>query len=154
MGGRILVGLAIVMLSAGLSLGCSGEKNQSEDEQSQGTDVTLLGTYWKLTELKGKTVNAQPDQEEIHIRLRDDEPRVGGFSGCNRFMGSFELDGEALRFGELASTMMACPNLDEEQKFLQAMAEVTMYEISKETLEFRSDSETVARFTAMYREQE
>jgi heat shock protein HslJ len=149
---RLLACLVIAVLVVGFSPGCSGEKSQSGDEQTQ--DVPLLGTYWELTELKGVTITVHPDHEKVHIRLRDDEHRVGGFSGCNRFMGNYELDGEALSFGELASTMMACPNLDEEQKFLQAMAEVTKYVMSGETLEFRSGTESIARFSAMYVEQE
>ena len=36
---------------------------------------------------------------------------------------------------------------------VEAMAKVTMYEISDDTLEFRSDNESIARFTAMYLEQ-
>ena len=147
---RIRVVLAVALLSAGFSLGCSGEKGESGDEQTQ--DIPLVGTFWELTELKGEP-GVHPDHEKIHIRLREDEPRIGGFSGCNRFMGNYELDGEALRFGELGSTMMACPNLDDEQRFLRAMAEVAKYEISGESLEFSSDSGPIARFTAMYPEE-
>ena len=34
--------------------------------------------------------------------------RVEGFSGCNRFAGSYTLEGDRIRLGPLAGTMMAC----------------------------------------------
>ena len=34
--------------------------------------------------------------------------RVFGSTGCNRFVGSYDLTGEGLRFGQLAGTRMAC----------------------------------------------
>lgn len=35
--------------------------------------------------------------------------RVFGTTGCNRFVGSYDLSGEGLHFGPLAGTRMACP---------------------------------------------
>lgn len=35
--------------------------------------------------------------------------RVYGTTGCNRFVGSYDLSGEGLHFGPLAGTRMACP---------------------------------------------
>ena len=46
---------------------------------------------------------------------------VIGHGGCNRFFGSYDQDGDVLKFGPLASTKMACPNLGEEQAFMSAL---------------------------------
>ena len=50
---------------------------------------------------------------------------VTGFSGCNRFRGTYRLDGEALEFSALGSTMMACPDeaMATERDVLRRLAE-------------------------------
>ena len=59
--------------------------------------------------------------------------RLSGFSGCNRYMGSFELAGTAingalLSFGPLAGTRMACVNDSGlEQSYLRVLASITAY---------------------------
>jgi heat shock protein HslJ/uncharacterized membrane protein len=55
----------------------------------------LEGTTWRLT------------SDPLTVRFADG--RASGFSGCNRFMGGFKRDGDALTVGPLAGTMMACP---------------------------------------------
>jgi heat shock protein HslJ len=40
--------------------------------------------------------------------LRFEGGRVHGFSGCNRFVGGYVLDGDRIRLDSLAGTMMAC----------------------------------------------
>ena len=57
-------------------------------------------------------------------RLAFPEPgRIAGKGSCNRFMGSVEIDKEAVRFGKLASTMMACPPevMQQEGAYLKAL---------------------------------
>lgn len=51
---------------------------------------------------------------------------VTGFSGCNRFRGTYRLDGEALEFSALGSTMMACPDdaMATERDVLRRLSEV------------------------------
>lgn len=50
------------------------------------------------------------------------EGEVVGHGGCNRFFGSYQTDGgSSLSFGPLASTKMACADLDQEYAFLQAL---------------------------------
>ena len=38
------------------------------------------------------------------------EGRVSGSDGCNSIMGSYQLKGDAVKFGQIASTAMACMN--------------------------------------------
>ncbi|WP_336624960.1 MULTISPECIES: META domain-containing protein [unclassified Microbacterium] len=37
---------------------------------------------------------------------------LSGTDGCNRLSGSWEQDGDVIDFGEVATTMMACPDVD------------------------------------------
>lgn len=87
----------------------------------------LEGPQWTITTLAGKPV---PDDASVTLAFLDDN-RVAGNSGCNRFMGGYELTGEGLSFGRLAGTMMACPEpqMQTEQRFLGLLQQVLSFEI-------------------------
>lgn len=114
----------------------------------------LFNTYWKLIELDGKRVQrdaASAEQREAHMVLNEQEQRVNGHSGCNRFFGSFTRDGEGLAFAGLGSTMMACPTgMETEQAFLLALGESSRVRVSGQFLELFKDEHSLARFEAVY----
>jgi len=115
-------------------------------------DVTLVNTHWRLVELDGEPVTVADNQQEPHIRLQQEDSRVTGSGGCNRLMGSYELDGTRLTFGPVASTMMACPEgMDQEHAFGVALDATTGYLITGETLQlWDEDGLVCARFEATY----
>lgn len=41
-----------------------------------------------------------------------DDHRLAGTDGCNRLMGGWKAEGDAVEFGQLASTMMYCEGVD------------------------------------------
>jgi heat shock protein HslJ len=65
--------------------------------------------------------------------------------------GSFELDGDKLRFRGMAGTMMAClAGMEQEQRFLQSLEKVARYRISGSHLEMLDETGAViARFEAV-----
>lgn len=101
MAGGLVMGSLALMLTA-----CAGPSSSTADTAAPTED--LLGTYWKLMTLDGERVPVAEDQREAHMVL-DEQGRITGSTGCNRVVGSYELDGEALTFSQLASTRMACP---------------------------------------------
>ncbi|RMD68651.1 MAG: META domain-containing protein, partial [Cyanobacteria bacterium J149] len=59
-----------------------------------------------------------------------EENRVNGFAGCNNFMGGFEIkEGNRLMLKQMASTMMACENMETEISFLRTLEQVDNYTI-------------------------
>jgi copper homeostasis protein (lipoprotein) len=114
-------------------------------------DSPLRGTTWKLLRLGDKPVSQADRQREAHLLLANDEMRVSGSGGCNRITGSFELDGDRLRFGQMASTRMACPEgMEQEQRFLDALEKVEHYRIRDSHLEFLDAAGAViTRFEAV-----
>jgi heat shock protein HslJ len=56
---------------------------------------------------------------------------VRGFAGCNRFDGTYTLDGATIAFGNLASTKMACerPAGAVEAEYLSALGGVSTWQI-------------------------
>jgi copper homeostasis protein (lipoprotein) len=114
-------------------------------------DSPLRGTYWKLVRLGDAPVAAAAKQREAHLIFAPDALRVSGHSGCNRVTGRFELDTERLRFGSMASTMMACPDgADLEKRFLDTLKHVERYHIHRSHLDLLDAVGAVsARFEAV-----
>ena len=63
----------------------------------------LENTYWKLTRLGDAPVTVASQQREPHVILNPESRRVGD-RGCNQPVGSYELHGDQLAFGQMAST--------------------------------------------------
>ena len=90
--------------------------------------LPLENTYWKLVSLRGQPVEATPGRQEAHLILQTAQRRLVGSGGCNRMMGSYTLDGESLRLGNVAGTRMACPaGMEQEQAFQAALAQVARW---------------------------
>ena len=111
--------------------------------------ATLAGTHWRLIELNGKPALAAAEHRADLQFARGDSARVSGSSGCNRFMGSFTHTGADLRFGQMASTQMACIDervSEQEHAFLTAMGATERYAVAGDTLTLFGSSGTLARF--------
>jgi heat shock protein HslJ len=100
----------------------------------------LDNTRWELTTWKNAdgTSRAVPQATASHADGSDGgqltldfstatgQRRVSGFSGCNRFTGSYMLRRGELTFGPLATTRRACPSPAEnlESAYLGALAHI------------------------------
>lgn len=117
---------------------------------ARGTVSELLDNYWKLTRLGDEPVVLAEDQREPHLVLHSGDDRVSGFGGCNSFTGSFEIEGESIAFGHIASTAMACVHSEDvEMPFMAALDRATTFRLMPHQLEFYDDAgEMVARFEA------
>jgi heat shock protein HslJ len=63
--------------------------------------------------------------------------RVSGADGCNRLTGSYTAKGEALTFGQIASTQMACPDTEEvARRFQGALKGTSRWRLADGRLEF------------------
>ncbi len=105
----------------------------------------LEGPTWRVEELPGQDAGALAALRPA-LSVRFDAGRVEGFSGCNRFAGSYTRDGDRLDLGPLAGTMMACPEpaMSLENAFRSALAGSLRFAISDGRLRLTSESGTVA----------
>jgi len=98
----------------------------------------LGGGEWQIIELDGEHT------------LRDARPTLlfeasgyaGGHGSCNRYSGPYRVDGTRLRFGDLASTMMACedPVMRQERRLFDLLAGVRRYRLDDDgTLVLETD---------------
>ena len=62
--------------------------------------------------IEGTWSDAEVDGYELAgtLTIHFEDGRIAVEGGCNNLMGAYELDGDRLTAGPLASTMMACPD--------------------------------------------
>ena len=105
----------------------------------------VLGSYMGA---EGSMVTALPDIEATATFL---DGQVSGMGSCNRYFGSYEVDGSSLSFSPLGSTMMACQPevMEQEAAFLAAMGSSVAFEISNDQLLLQdANGQTVVIFNS------
>jgi putative lipoprotein len=114
----------------------------SDDSQpATGTGSMILGTSWRAVEIDGG-----PVAEEVDITLTvDDAGGIAGGSGCNRYFGRAEVDGEQIGIGGLGTTRMACPGpvMAEERRYLAAIESAAGWQIENDALALADETGTV-----------
>ncbi|ALL64562.1 Heat shock protein [Paraburkholderia caribensis MBA4] len=133
--------LAVVSMAASLSMlvaACSMPKhpdteapppdpfNPAATQLLDNTDWQLSG--WKLASGSTREVPDGASGEPITLVLstQTGQRRASGFSGCNRYTGTYMLKDGKLSFGPLAGTRMACatPGGKIEGAYLAALSHV------------------------------
>lgn len=113
----------------------------------------IIEKYWKLVELNGRPIAAPEEgQREAYLILKSINSQVTGNGGCNGFGGNYELlPGNRIRFSQILSTMMACPNLNDEKELFEVLQTVDNYSYSNDTMTLnRAKMAPLARFVAVY----
>ena len=145
---RVMIG-CVLLATLALAAGCA-PYGASAGEATSGGASPLEGTTWRLVDLGGRP--ARPAGTDApNLRLDAAQKRAGGNTGCNSFGGEYELNGEALRFGMLASTRRAYTDdalNAQEAAYLRALADTRAWRITDGTLVLSSESGVVARFAS------
>ncbi|MBT8444225.1 MAG: META domain-containing protein, partial [Gammaproteobacteria bacterium] len=103
-----------------------------------------------LISIEGQPVVTKAPPEDAHLTLSEGDSRAAGYSGCNRFFGDFELAGEGLKFGPLASTRQSCvDSMQLENDYLAALARGERFEIVEQELRLYAGPDMAARFVAV-----
>ena len=86
---------------------------------------TLSGSEWLLEDLAGDAA----DRGQATLTFPE-AGKVAGNGSCNRFFGSAEINGDAIKLGALGSTRMACPEavMNQESKYLEALQAAERFE--------------------------
>jgi heat shock protein HslJ len=109
----------------------------------------LLNDIWVLTHLNGEKVDDSKLAKglpTLEFHLRDMQLR--GHSGCNNLNAAISFpDREAIQFGPIAGTLMACPDSDIEDALLTALSEKRLrYQIENLRLTLSGPGGTVLVF--------
>lgn len=99
----------------------SGNSASSNDQHYEEVD-RRLHDIWVLEKVNGTKVEMKSYSRGLpQLEIFLAEQRIGGHDGCNRIMGSIETRADTLRFGTLASTMMACQQMKASDDFRQLL---------------------------------
>jgi heat shock protein HslJ len=147
---RPLLTLALVgpLLLAG-AFSCSRSAADSDDAAPAVSPAPpeITGAEWRLVELDDKRAATGMGGRAATLKLSAGDNSVTGFLGCNSMGGSFEMAGDSLRFGQLASTRMACPEgLALERQYAAALEATRNYRVTDGALELLGDRGVLARF--------
>jgi putative lipoprotein len=111
-------------------------------------NAPLENTTWKVTRLGERDVVSNENQRAPYIVLESSDHRVTGSGGCNRITGTYNVEKQTIRFGPIASTMMACPKgMDTEKDFMQALDAARKWKVQGDELElYGEDGNFLIRF--------
>ena len=95
--------------------------------------MSLAGSEWGEGTVTGPF--------EVMVKFEQNN-KVWGRLGCNRFTGTYTQDGAALTFGPLATTRMACPepNMKTEARVSAALTATRQADISHLKLVLRDEA--------------
>ena len=90
--------------------------------------MDLPGSTWELVAMGGEAVAG----DAVPTLAFDEQGAVSGSTGCNTFSGEAAIDGNAVSFGPLVTTRMACADPAanaREEAFLSATERVSAYTV-------------------------
>lgn len=96
-------------------------------DAGEASGVSLAGTEWRVVELDGKSA----DPKVTSTLAFGADGAVNGNGGCNTFRGDVDIQGTTMKFGQLASTMMACEGAKsaQEARFHAALSQTAAYSV-------------------------
>jgi heat shock protein HslJ len=124
--------LTSATVAAALMVAMAGVASAQSPSPADTTSPTLADTSWVLT-MDGNTATLQIDGD-----------LAGGSAGCNQYIAPVVSMDPGLTFGQIATTMKACPEpqMAFEQQYLTSLATVADYSISGQTLSLLDGSGT------------
>ena len=109
-----------------LACSCGSSKNALQTSALEGE--------WNIITVNGQKAEAEKDP---YIGMNLQEKRLYGCAGCNRIMGSLQVDEDKagqLSFGQVGATRMLCNDMTTEHAVLAALDKVAGYEGSEKEL--------------------
>lgn len=148
----------IIALAAG-AMACNNNgkennnpENRVAEQKAEAPSLAsdLSGKEWILIELNGKPVSLDTSFPQKPYLTFEKDNRISGNLGCNSFGGNLELQpGNGIKISEISATRMACPNLEVEQGFLDALQKAKSFVVENNTLTLSNDKkEPIARLQA------
>ena len=92
--------------------------------------LSVLNGEWKIKEVNGEAITSGMEKQPF-IAFDVKKKTLHGNAGCNLINGGFETsttNAKSISFPGVASTMMACPDMEVDGKILKAMNEVKSFD--------------------------
>lgn len=105
-------------------------------EQSK-TPLNLDQGSWLVTRVKDRDSFGRNPFMKIDLSKNE----INGNTSCNRFSAKIAVIDESVDISELTSTEMMCRDIDVENAFLEALANVNSYSLKNDKLQFLGDDQ-------------
>lgn len=116
-----------------LALVCIGLLASCKAKKGVVATFSDLDGSWKVVELNGKVVDPAETNQVIEFDMV--RHTLSGKTGCNRMMGKIEYSDShknIIKFPQVATTRMACPDMSGERELLQALDKIVRFEAEGE----------------------
>lgn len=89
--------------------------------------ISIKNIKWQLVTLMGKDVS----EKNAFITFSDSENKVYGNASCNSFNGTYQMkEGNQIAFSKIAATLMACKDMEVENKFMAVLEKADNYSLN------------------------
>lgn len=116
----------------------------------RGLDLaSLAGKTWQLETIDGKDASSLfGDTELPTLQFDKDQARISGHSGCNRYNVNYVVDktNTILTISPAMMTRMACPNMQAESQYINALVGTVNLKLSGDNLVFIKEGKPVLEF--------
>ena len=118
------------------SLNQAGELQAKADISTSNPLKILTASRWELIQPMDGSSTTVNSELRPALQLDASTQRFSGNDGCNRIMGSYQADMTSLKFGQVASTRMACipGNETVSRNFSDALNRTTAYRFESDYL--------------------
>ncbi|HEY3429245.1 MAG TPA: META domain-containing protein [Cyclobacteriaceae bacterium] len=88
--------------------------------------VSISAIEWKLVKLENTDVSSL--NPPVTLLLDEQQKKISGFAGCNRFFGSYQTENSSITFSGMGSTKMFCQDtMKVEDDYFKALGTVQSY---------------------------
>ena len=98
---------------------------------------------WVLVEMKGVPVQQSGGRRDAFINFEVEQKLFRGNGGCNQVNGTYTVDKNSIHFRDVISTKMSCNDIEFENTFLNALANINRYEIKGDDLHLKNKREVL-----------
>ncbi|WP_249976829.1 META domain-containing protein [Vreelandella olivaria] len=134
---NVKFGYTFLGLAAALWLSaCSSTPQQEHPDAPRGSTLSgpIVEQRWNLLLVGTNERLSMPETPFFEITQ---DGKVSGYDGCNRFTGKVNLgESQRIEFSELASTRMACPNMEDAKRVTDMLDTAYRYLIDHDRLVF------------------
>ncbi|MFN8621557.1 MAG: META domain-containing protein [Chloroflexota bacterium] len=144
----LLVAVAALTIAGPASVTTAAEPSAAPDAPDAPA-AGLEGVDWRLQELAGSGIPVIAVPPSVEATLRIDNARAGGSGGCNTWGADVTIDGAAITFGPITSTLVLCaePAASMETAYLGYLPQVRAWVATPGRLELRdADGVTLLAF--------
>nr|WP_174506730.1 META domain-containing protein [Acinetobacter sp. Marseille-Q1620] len=125
-----------LITSVFMILGCTDNIRSFPSRSEQGASL-LHHRTWNLTHIGTLEFRPESGHKMPSIQFDQTHMRFSGFDGCNRIMGTYQINGQNIQIGPSAGTKMMCHNNQQLTiRFNNALSKVTSFRASGHTLKF------------------